>query len=142
MLFRSSHAIRRAADGRSPELTVGDLTIGNITQLHVEDTAVAATPIGESPEAAGPPPLSPAELSVVLAWSDAIAASASAPDHLAAILEDARPGASWRARLNLPQPNAALEVALDALADRVTGGDDGLVESVVSSVVGPEPPPA
>ena len=137
-----SHAIRRAADGRSPELTVGDLTIGNITQLHVDDTAVATTPIGESPEAAGPPPLSPAELSVVLAWSDAIAASASAPDHLAAILADARPGASWRARLNLPPPTAPLEAALDTLADRVTGGDDdGLVESVVSSVVGPEPPP-
>ena len=112
-------AIRRAADGRTPERTTADLRLARITQIR----AAAAHP--ESAPAlaqtAEPPPFDPSELTILLAWSDAIAeARLTSPDQLDNVLADAGPHAQWRADLDLPEPSAELAGALAALV-RVEG---------------------
>src|SRR5262249_19186555 len=60
--------IRRAADGRSPELTVSDLSLARVTQVHAPDAA--PTQVSGS-GSTSPPALTAPELSVLLAWSEA-----------------------------------------------------------------------
>lgn len=105
-------AIRRAADGRSPELNTSDLHLADVTQLRA---ALDVRP--RVVEGSGRPSLSPADSTVLVAWSEALEqAQATNPAAVDAALANARAGASWRADFDLPQPTPALSSALDALA--------------------------
>jgi hypothetical protein len=113
----STPTIRRAADGRSPELNVTDLSIAKITQIRAADTA-EATPAPQ--DSLARPTLPGSELSVLLSWSGALTeALVISPDRVDALLDNARAGAAWRAACNLPQPAGELGEALDALANTV-----------------------
>ena len=106
--------IRRAADGRTPELTASDLRIAEITQI---GAVGAAGPPPTAPEPTSLPDLTPAEVSVLLAWTDAVTdAVATREDDRDIVLDDARPQAAWRADLNLRPPEGELARALDTLA--------------------------
>jgi hypothetical protein len=112
--------IRRAADGRSPELTASDLSIAAITQIYA---TAAALPPPTAPGPTKPADLTPSELSVVLAWSDAVTdALANRANHLDIVLDDARPQAPWRADLNLRPPRGGLARALDTLTAKTHRG--------------------
>jgi hypothetical protein len=114
-----SSAIRRAADGRTPERTTADLRLARITQIRAG--AAHPKPAPATAQTAEPPPFSPSELTILLSWSDAIAeARLASPSQLDRVLADARPRAQWRADLDLPEPSAALADALAALV-RVEG---------------------
>jgi len=114
-----SSAIRRAADGRTPERTTADLRLARITQIRAG--AAHPKPAPATAQTAEPPPFSPSELTILLSWSDAIAeARLASPSQLDRVLADARPRAQWRADLDLPEPSAAFADALAALV-RVEG---------------------
>jgi hypothetical protein len=114
------NTLRRAADGRSPEPTSADLDLARTTQIRATD---AAKRRAAAPGSTGQPALTSSELSVFLAWSDAVTDAVAIPtDHLDTLVDDLRPDADWRVRLNLPRPQGALGRALEALANNVLDG--------------------
>jgi hypothetical protein len=63
------------------------------------------------------------ELTILTGWAQAVAEALSAsPDHLNAILDDARAGARWRRQFRLAEPSAGLASALEDLAGMVDSG--------------------
>ena len=57
------------------------------------------------------------ELTVLTAWAEGVSeAAAYAPEHIDRLLAAARPGATWRADLGLPEPSPRLAEAIAALA--------------------------
>ena len=83
--------------------------------------------------------LGPAELTIVTAWAEAVAeAMEHAPERVAGVLADARPGAPWRRDLDLPEPSAPLATALSAVCDAVAAA--GGADDVVLAVLGDAPP--
>jgi hypothetical protein len=113
LTLQTHPAIRRAADGRLPELTPSDLRLSDVTQL------VPATSAPQRPVAEGvfPPSLSSADSTVLISWSEALArAQAAHPSSTDTVVANARTEASWRAELGLSQPTGALSDALDSLA--------------------------
>jgi hypothetical protein len=66
------------------------------------------------------------DLTIVTAWSDAVAeALEHSPEQAGPLMDDARPGAPWRRQLGVPEPSAALARALTAVADTVAAADAG-----------------
>jgi hypothetical protein len=61
-------------------------------------------------------------------------ALSSAPDRMAAVLEDAQPGGSWRACAGLEEPSPELAEALGHLAEMVQA-PDGQARASVKSVL-------
>jgi hypothetical protein len=110
-------ALRRAADGRLPELTTSDLRLSRVTQLRAAAT-VPARHVAEGPRE---PSLSSEDCAVLVPWSEALAtAQASNPSATAAVVAEARTGAAWRNEFGVPQPTGALADALDTLAGAAT----------------------
>jgi hypothetical protein len=61
----------------------------------------------------------------------------SAPDRIEAVLEDARPGAAWRALAGLDEPSPELGAALGELAELVEASADRApptVETVMAAM--------
>src|SRR5262245_8202047 len=114
-------ATRRSADGRRP-VDNGTRTFG--VAVH----QVRASGTGSK---AGPPRAEPAaehllqveELTVLTAWAEAAAeALAHAPERVATVLAEARPGAEWRPTLGLPEPSDTLGEAIDCLGRALDAG--------------------
>jgi hypothetical protein len=83
--------------------------------------------------------LGAAELTIVTAWADAVAeAMEHAPERVAGVLADARPGAPWRRDLDLPEPSEPLATALSAVCDTVAAG--GSSDDAVLAGLGGAPP--
>jgi hypothetical protein len=108
-------ATRFSADGRWP--------IENSTSC----SAVAVHQVRASSAGSRPPqlpsgvPTSPVleleELTVLTAWAEGVSeAAAYAPEHINRLLAGARPDATWRAELGLPEPSPRLADAIAALA--------------------------
>jgi hypothetical protein len=113
LLLRLSagHAVRRAADGREPEHNAAEIRLDEVVQLRAAQPA-RPLPAAELEE----PSLSGDDLTVLLAWAEAIDDAHNAqPNAVNAVASNARPGAAWRAALNLPQPTGALSAALCSL---------------------------
>jgi hypothetical protein len=109
--LETGRAIRRAADGREPELNAADIRLAEVDQLRAGPT-VHTLPATDAEE----PSLSADDLTVLQSWAEAIDdARAAQPNAVHAVASNARPGASWRAALNLPQPTGALFAALCVL---------------------------
>jgi hypothetical protein len=56
------------------------------------------------------------ELTILTAWAEGVSeAAAFAPDRVDLLLAEARAGATWRAGLDLPEPEARLADAIESL---------------------------
>jgi hypothetical protein len=107
-------ATRYCADGRWP--------VDNCTSAY----GVAVRQIRAS-STGSPKPRSPSststdrvleldELTVLTAWAEGVSEAAEyAPDFIDALLAAARPGAAWRAELDLPEPSPRLAAAIESL---------------------------
>jgi hypothetical protein len=136
MSVAHTRARRRCADGRTPVDNATGLVVAGVHQV----TAVPGDP-NRAPGARGVTgvALGPAELTIVTAWAEAVAeAMEHAPERVAGVLADARPGAPWRRDLDLPEPSAPLATALSAVCDAVAAA--GGADDVVLAVLGDAPP--
>jgi hypothetical protein len=108
------NATRRSADGRWPADNATDLFGVAVYQVRAADTAsrLPHSPAGKPT----PPLLETGDLTILTGWAEGVAeALASAPERAAALLAEARPGASWRAGLGIPQPSPRLSEAIERL---------------------------
>jgi hypothetical protein len=110
---------RRSADGRRP--------VDNGT--HAFDVAVHQVRASNTPQEQAPRraaslrerPLDVEDLTVLTAWAEGAAeALARAPDRVAAVVADARPGDDWRPTAGLPQPSEQLAGAIGCLERAVS----------------------
>jgi hypothetical protein len=136
MSVAHTRARRRCADGRTPVDNATGLVVAGVHQV----TAVPGDPDrAPGPRGVTGVALGPAELTIVTAWAEAVAeAMEHAPERVAGVLADARPGAAWRRDLDLPEPAAALATALSAVCDAVAAA--GGADDVVLTVLGDAPP--
>ena len=113
----ATRARRRVADGRTPVDNSAGLMVAGVFPVApahevVPHAAAERTVTGSALDAP--------DLTIVTAWSDAIAeALEHAPERADELVEDARPGTPWRQQLGLPEPSASLARALTAVADTV-----------------------
>jgi hypothetical protein len=109
-------AIRRAADGRVPELTASDLRLSEVTQLR----AATSTRPRQVAKRSHAPALVAADHTVLISWSQALArARASDPSAVDTVVANARTDAHWRGAFGVPRPTGALSDALDGLLEGV-----------------------
>ncbi|TFV89796.1 hypothetical protein [Blastococcus sp. CT_GayMR16] len=119
----ATRARRRVADGRTP--------VDNATGLMVAGVFPVAPAQEVVPHAGGERTVTGAaldapDLTIVTAWSDAVAeALEHAPEQVDALVDDARPGTPWRRDLGLPEPSEPLAEALTAVADIVEAVQPG-----------------
>jgi hypothetical protein len=106
----TGRSLRRAADGRLPEHDAADIRLAEVVQLRATDREGTLPAIKPAE-----PSLSANDLTVLLSWAEAID-HARGTDPTAAVTASARPGASWREELQLPEPTGALAATLSALA--------------------------
>jgi hypothetical protein len=112
-------ATRRCADGRMP---VDNVTRWFDVAVHqVRATSVSSGSSNNSLYGTPAPRLLEAdELTVVTSWAEAVAeALAYAPNCLEALLANARPTASWRAALRIPEPSQQVSEAINFIAGAV-----------------------
>jgi hypothetical protein len=123
MSMAATRARRRCADGRTPlDNSAGLVVAGLHGVIAAPPEAVRTrpdTPVSRSA-------LDGVDLTIVTGWADAIAdALEHSPAAVDELLTDARPGATWRAQLLLPEPPGPLARALAAVADAVAAADAG-----------------
>jgi hypothetical protein len=119
-------ATRRSADGRWPVDNGTSCSAAAVYQVRAAETGSGLPLTRSAPPTAQV--LEGEELTILTAWAEAISeVLAYAPDDLDAMLSEARPGASWRAGLGLPEPSALLSAAIESLSQRATtvGGLSG-----------------
>jgi hypothetical protein len=120
----SSRATRRTGDGRWPVDTGTHLFDVAVHQIRAADEGSGAS----SARAGARPPrvLAVGDLTVLTGWAEAVAETlAHAPDHLPALLADARRGAPWRSALSLAEPSRPLDQAMAALSGVIAGAAEG-----------------
>jgi hypothetical protein len=111
-------ATRGCADGRSPIDNVVNVYDAAVYQVRVPSavSALASKPRDPCPESPAPPSLETDEVSVVTGWAQSMAeALTQAPECAAALVDDARAGAPWRAMLGLAEPSSRVVQAIDSL---------------------------
>jgi hypothetical protein len=112
-------ATRYTADRRWPVDNSTSCYGVAVHQVHAASTGSAPAP--PSSMAPAQPLLELDELTVLTAWAEGVSEAAQhAPDGIDELLAAARPGASWRTELDLPEPSPRLAAALGSLG-RVTG---------------------
>jgi hypothetical protein len=140
---------RRSADGRFPVANAAELLVRDVHPIFAperpDDTVhPPVAPVGVDLDRAEMAALTAAELTILTSWAEMLAeALSSAPDRIAAVLEDARPGAPWRAGAGLEEPSPELAAALWDLKEIVdsTAGERGpTVASVVAAIESREDP--
>jgi hypothetical protein len=109
-----SRAIRRTADGRRPVDTGTHYFGAAVHQIRASDAGSNSS----SPDAAATLPrvLDVDDLTVLTGWAEGVAETlAHAPERIAALVADARPGAAWRSRLGIAEPSQQLGEAIESL---------------------------
>jgi len=131
---------RRVADGRTPVDNSAGLMVAGVfpvapAQEVVPHAAADRTVTGSALDAP--------DLTIVTAWSDAVAEVLEhAPERADELIDDARPGAPWRAQLALPEPSAPLAQALTAVADviaSVSAGANGHRDAAILAAMRSDP---
>jgi hypothetical protein len=131
---------RRSADGRFPIANAAELLVGGVRPIRVDARAddasdAPAGPPGDRSLDARPAPVSTTDLTILTSWAELMAeALSSAPDRMTAVLEDAHPGASWRACAGLEEQSPELAEALGHLAEMVKA-PDGQTRASAKSVL-------
>ena len=111
-------ATRYTADRRWPVDNATSAYGVAVHQIRASSTGLA-TPRSPSTRPAGPM-LDLDELTVITAWAEGVSEAAEhAPERVEQLLAAARPGATWRAELDLPEPSPRLAEAMESLS-RVT----------------------
>ena len=109
------HARRRAADGRTPVDNVAELFMADVRQVRAAEASMPLPP-PDSTRSPRTGELDVADLTVLAAWSDAVAeAITGAGACLDFVLADAAAGAPWRTALGVAEPSPPLVAALDDL---------------------------
>jgi hypothetical protein len=115
-------ATRRSADGRIP---VDNGTYAFDVAVHQVRASATGSPSRRS--ASGPTAprlLEGEELTVLVAWAEAVVEAAShAPERTAEVLADCRRGARWRTAMGLPEPSTRLGAAIEAMEQAVRALD-------------------
>jgi hypothetical protein len=109
-----NRATRYSADGRWP---IDNSTSCSAVAVHQVRASTAGSRPPQSPSTT---PTSPVleldELTVLTVWAEGVSeAAAHAPEHVDRLLAAARPGATWRAELGLPDPSPRLADAIESL---------------------------
>ena len=127
-------ATRRCADGRMP---VDNVTRYFDVAVHQVRATSASSGSSNSQYATPAPRLLEAdELTVVTGWAEGVAeALAYAPDCLEALLPDARPTASWRAALGIPEPSQQVSEAINFVAGAVRARTPPGVEPTLDALM-------
>ncbi len=133
---------RHAADGRLPVDDATDFYVAGVHQLRAQSRAAGSTSC--APNGTGRAVLDPSDLSVLSAWTQAVADGVS--EGAAAVdtaLAAARPGATWRYDAGLMPPTGQLAATLDALV-RITesalDGNDAISVPTVRAAIESTPP--
>ncbi len=138
----ADRATRRSSDGRR--------AVGNGSEFfNMSVYQVSASSAGSgrpAPKAAAPgqPVLEPEELTILIAWAEAVAeALAFAPERVRTVSADAHAGASWRATIGIPEPSPTLEQAIDAideaLGSAMLAGGVPTADAVLTTLRGTPP---
>jgi hypothetical protein len=109
-----SRAIRRTGDGRRPVDTGTHYFGAAVHQIHASEAGSKSS----SADAAAPLPgvLGVDDLTVLTGWAEAVAeALAHTPEHVPALVADARPGGAWRSALGIAEPSQLLATAIESL---------------------------
>ena len=115
-------APRYAADSRLPVDDARDLYVTGVHQ--VRDAGQTDTGTGREDATTREPTLDTTELSVLFSWAEAVARAAGGDQpevRVQHVLEQAVPGTTWRAALELPEPSPRLAAALAALVESSRG---------------------
>jgi hypothetical protein len=116
-------ATRHSADGRFPADDTTQLRDVGVHQLRAA-AAVASPDAAAATDGTridGAPDLAELDLSVLAAWSQALA-EAGADEERDAVIADMASAAPWRPRLGLAPPSSRLSSALESLADAARQG--------------------
>ena len=115
-----SRAIRRTADGRRPVDTGTHYFGAAVHQIRASEAG--SRPSSADAAARLPRVLGVDDLTVLTGWAEAVGETlAHAPEHIPALLADARPGATWRSALGIAEPSQQLGAAIESL--------DGLMQA-------------
>ncbi|HEX6518828.1 MAG TPA: hypothetical protein VF070_02280 [Streptosporangiaceae bacterium] len=119
-----SRAARRSADGRRP---VDNGTYCYDVAVHQVRAANEGAGLPRaSATGAAPHLLEIGELTILTAWAEAVAEVLEhAPHRAAALLDEARPGAAWRAALGLSEPSPQLTQAIASMSSEVLASANG-----------------
>ena len=113
----ATRARRRVADGRTPVDNSAGLMVAGVFPVAPAHEVV---PHASTERTVTGSALDAPDLTIVTAWCDAIAETLEhAPERVDDLIDDARPGAPWRAQLALPEPSVPLAHALAAVMDVV-----------------------
>jgi hypothetical protein len=125
-------ATRRSADGRWP---VDNGTACFDVAVHqIDATAVALRSSPRASRTASPLALEGDDLTVLAGWAEAVAeALAHDPDRVAAVVADARSGASWRAAMRLAPPTGRLVDAIETLRRFVLANGAATYDAMLSA---------
>jgi hypothetical protein len=128
-------AMRRSADGRRPVKNGTTCFDVAIQQIRASDEGAGA-PSAHSTSSV-PPPLEIGDLTVLTAWSEAVAEIlAQGPERVEAVLGDALAGSPWRAELGLPEPSSKLSQALESMANLVRSATSTGIPLTFDAVLG------
>jgi hypothetical protein len=125
-------ATRRSYDGRRPVQNGSKLF--NVSIYQVRPSTASPQAPAPQPRPDPPPPLvlNTEELTILTCWAQAAAdALAFAPERIQAVTADTRPGAPWRAGLQLPEPSPPLNDAIHSMLSAV----------LTATAAGGKPPP-
>jgi hypothetical protein len=119
----ATRARRRVAEGRTPVDNATGLMVAGVYPVRPAHEVVPHAGAERTVTGAA---LDAPDLTIVTAWSDAVAeALEHAPEQVGELIDDARSGAPWRRELGVPEPSAPLTRALTTLADTVAAADPG-----------------
>ena len=106
---------RRSGDGRRPVLNCTELFDVSIYQVHASSSGSPVPRLPSPNDAPEDPVLPTEERTILMSWAEAVAeAVAWAPERIDAVFADSRPGAPWRAELDIPEPSPDLVRCLQA----------------------------
>jgi hypothetical protein len=126
-------ATRRSSDGRWPAQNAIDYFDVAVYQVRASTKVRNAVPRSATTT---PKPLETEELTVLTGWAEGAAeALAYAPERAAELLAEARPGASWRDALRVPQPSEPLTRAIEYLTRTVMAATSSVDASRFDAVL-------
>ena len=125
---------RRTGDGRGPVENCTQFFDVGIYQVRASSTG--STTSRRRNTTPTRPVLPIDERTILMSWAEAVAeAAAWAPERVAAVLADPRPGAPWRAELGIPEPSPELGRSLDSFGDAVRTSLSAAGEPTLDSLI-------
>lgn len=132
MTICGQRSARRTADSRMPIDNAVHYFDVAVHQVHATAAGSASPPKPSTPPL--PRPLDVEDLTVLTGWAQAAAEIvAYAPERLPVLLADARPGAPWRAELDIAEPSAPLAGAIDVISHIVPANGPLTLDTLIAA---------